>query len=80
MADITKARETLSGKSEVDQNQYVLDYMHQHSKCDGDDCVYVIGGIVVCEAAWRVAMGFKRTRFRSLKSKAAGWSVTCRAW
>lgn len=71
VADVIYAREGFYEKSEVDQNQHVLTYMHQHRKRESSstDCVYVIGGAVVCENAWRLVMGIKRTRFQSLKKK-----------
>lgn len=69
LEDIGNTRETLCSKSEVDQNQYILDYMNQHLKQRSSDIVYVIGGTVVCEGAWRLATGIKRTRFKSLKDK-----------
>ena len=54
--------------SETDQNQRVLDYFRQHSRCD-NTILYTVCGREVCQACWRLTYGFRSNKFTVLLKK-----------
>lgn len=65
---IEKLRKKFYSTSEVQQNQYMLDYMIQHSKSD-KSILYTISGEEVCERCWRFVYGVRYNRLQSIKNK-----------
>lgn len=56
------------GKTETQQNQFVLQYMIDHAKSD-KMVLYTIFGQEVCEKCWRLVYGIRHNRFYSLVKK-----------
>ena len=68
-ADIDKIRqEYYSLSTEVDQTQFLLSYMRNHSKSD-NSILYSVAGHVVCETCFRIAYGIRYNRFAAVKKK-----------
>ena len=68
-ADIENTRwKFYSYASETEQTQHIIDYMMQHSRGD-KKVTYTIAGQQVCETAYRLAYGIRKTRFFSMRAK-----------
>lgn len=61
--------------TETTQNQYVIDYLHQHTDC-GAGHLYTVGGKQICEKSWRLSYGLRRKRFLRLKQKFSTGTIT----
>ena len=68
-ADIDKIRqEYYSLATEVDQTQFLLTYMRNHSKSD-KSILYSVAGHVVCETCFCSAYGIRFNRFAPVNKK-----------
>ena len=56
--------------SETHQNQWVIDYMQQHSDSTSS-VMYQVSGKSVCETCWRQVYGLRYNKFSVLKAKFA---------
>ena len=56
--------------SETEQNQWVIDYMQQHSESTSS-VMYQVSGKSVCETCWRQVYGLRYNKFSVLKAKFA---------
>ena len=55
-------------RKQVQQRQYILDYMKEHSRGD-KSILYTISGHEVCELCFRLVYGIRHNRFQTIKSK-----------
>lgn len=58
----------ISNKSEVQQSQFVIDYMRSHVR-DDKSILYSVSGQEVCETCWRLTYGIRLNRFKALLLK-----------
>lgn len=73
--DIEQVRNKFYGlRTETAQNQYVIDYLHQHSGSGGEH-LYTVGGIEICEKCWRFSYGLRIKRFSRLKQKFSNGTI-----
>ena len=55
-------------KTETQHNQFLLDYLIEHSRSD-KSILHAVSGQVLCEKSWRLVYGIRYCRFQSVKEK-----------
>ena len=68
--DVENCRNHLyKSSTEVEQNQYIISYFHEHSSSGAGSILFNVGGKEVCKRCWRLAYGVRNKRFANLLKK-----------